>query len=93
MTIEQQIAELLLEAASLGIREEVLDASEKYIDQGMDQLDALEAAYAELTDDDYNVSEYDIADWDAIELGHQTWADYDDEAGTYLEGESDDDDY
>jgi hypothetical protein len=92
MTIEQQIAELLLEAASLGIREEVLDASEKYIDQGMDQLDALEAAYAELTDDDYNVSEYDIADWDAIELGHQTWADYNEETDSVF-SEIDDDDY
>lgn len=51
MTLQHQIEELLEEAAAIGLRREVMDASEKYIDQGLDELAALEAAYAELTDE------------------------------------------
>jgi hypothetical protein len=64
MTQEQLIEELLMEASGLGIRQEVLDASEKYIDQGMTQLDALETAFNELTDEDYVDDDY--SDFDNI---------------------------
>jgi len=50
MTNEQLIEELLIEASMLGIRKEVLNASEKYIDQGMGTLEALEAAFSDLVD-------------------------------------------
>jgi hypothetical protein len=60
MTDEQLIEELLLEADGLGIRQEVLDSSEKYLDQGLDRLEALEMAFNELTDDfDDDNDDYD----------------------------------
>lgn len=55
---EQLIEELLMEAAGLGLRSAVLDASEKYIDQGLTRLEALEQAFSDLTDledDDWEV--------------------------------------
>jgi hypothetical protein len=66
MTDEQLIEELLLEAAGLGIKQEVLDASEKYLDQGLDRLEALEQAFSDLTDDDddYDDIEDDDDYWD-----------------------------
>lgn len=69
MTEEKLIEELLMEASGLGLRNEVLDASEKYIDQGLSRLEALEAAFNELTDDEWNDDEDDdewpddIATW------------------------------
>lgn len=62
MTDEQLIEELLQEASGLGIRQEVLDASEKYLDQGLDRLEALEQAFSDLTDDDW--TEIDGDAWD-----------------------------
>ncbi len=62
MKEEQLIEELLLEAAALGIKDEVLDASEKYLDQGLERLEALEKAYNELTED------WDTDDWETAEL-------------------------
>ena len=65
MTDEQLIEELLLEAAGLGIKQEVLDASEKYLDQGLDRLEALEQAFNDVTDDDdYDDIEDDDDYWD-----------------------------
>jgi hypothetical protein len=68
MTQSQLIEELLLEASGLGIRQEVLNVSEKYLDQGMDQLEALEAAFNELTDDDYvnTFNDDDYTDFDNL---------------------------
>ena len=66
MTQEQLIEELLMEASGLGIRQEVLDASEKYLDQGMNQLDALETAFNELTDDEYSDDDDDYSDFDTL---------------------------
>jgi hypothetical protein len=90
MTVNQQIEELLQEASGLGIRKEVMDASEKYIDQGMDELDALEAAFAELTDidDEYSDESYvsDLLDWP--DLGDE-WEDYDDSASDYFDEDED----
>ncbi len=89
MTQEQLIEELLMEASGLGIRQDVLDASEKYIDQGMDRLDALEAAFSDLTDIDDEFSDmhemYDIYDEDEDD---EDWSTADDE---YFWGEEDED--
>lgn len=63
MTDEQLIEELLLEAAGLGIKQDVLDASEKYLDQGLDQLEALEKAFNEVTTD-WDEDDEDDEDWD-----------------------------
>lgn len=64
MTDEQLIEELLLEAAGLGIRQEVLDASEKYLDRGYDKLEALEKAFNDLTDDDDDYEDDGEDYWD-----------------------------
>lgn len=79
MTEEQLIEELLLEASALGIKDEVLDASEKYLDQGLERLEALEQAYNELTED------WDTDDWDTAEL-------YDDDDLEWDYGDTDNDD-
>ena len=84
MTDEQLIEELLLEASGLGIRQEVLDASEKYLDQGLDRLEALEQAFSDLTDDDddYDDIEDDDDYWDDADFGDDEDFeddDYDDE--------------
>ena len=81
MTEEQLIEELLLEASGLGIKQEVLDASEKYLDQGLDRLEALEQAFSDLTDDDYDDidDEFDEIDddyWDDDDFADDL---YDDE--------------
>lgn len=69
MTDEQLIEELLLEAAGLGIKQEVLDASEKYLDQGYDNLEALEKAFNDLTDDDDDYEDDDEDYWDDADFG------------------------
>lgn len=81
MTDKQLIEELLLEASGLGIRQEVLDASEKYLDQGLDRLEALEQAFSDLTDDNYDDIEDDVEYWDGSEFGDDEDFDelYDDE--------------
>jgi hypothetical protein len=75
MTDEQLIEELLLEASGLGIRQDVLDASEKYIDQGLDRLEALERAFNDLTDDDDYLDSSDI-DWSDED---EDWSDEDED--------------
>ena len=82
MTTEQMIEEILLEADGLGIRQMVLEECEKYMDDGMSRIDAIEAAFSELVEEmesDEDLSDLDAADWDAIELGYETWGDDDDE--------------
>lgn len=81
MTNEQLIEELLMEASALGIRQEVLDESKKFINQGMSKLEALEAAYTELTEeDDVTWSDLDddsdIDDENSEELDWSTFTDY-----------------
>lgn len=86
MTEEQLIEELLLEAGGLGLRQDVLDASEKYIEQGMDRLEALETAFNELTSDfdedgeDADPYLYDLDsedDWNDVD--DEYWENLDDE--------------
>ena len=82
MTTEQMIEEILLEADGLGIRQMVLEECEKYMDDGMSRIDAIEAAFSELVEEmesDEDLGDLDAADWDAIELGYETWGDDDDE--------------
>ena len=83
MTEDQLIEELLLEAGGLGLREDVLDASEKYIEQGMDRLEALETAFNELT------SDFDEEDEDddpyLYDLDSEDDEDWEDEDGEYWE--------
>lgn len=62
MTDGQLIEELLQEAQCLGIRQNVLDAAEKYLDQGLDQLEALESAFSELVDDDWEDDDWEFSD-------------------------------
>jgi hypothetical protein len=67
MTNEQLIEELLMEAESLGLRKQVLDACEKYLDQGMNRLEAIETAFSEITDVqelDEDVFDHDSSDID-----------------------------
>lgn len=75
MTQEKLIEELLTEASALGIRREVIRESHKYEIQGMPLLEALEAAFAELTegmaDDDDEVDELTM--WESLDL--ETWPD------------------
>lgn len=81
MTEQQLIDELLLEAAGLGIKQEVMDASEKYLDQGLDQLEALEKAFNDVTsdwdDDEDEDDDWDDDDYEDIDL--DLWPDDEDE--------------
>lgn len=83
MTEQQLIDELLLEAAGLGIKQEVMDASEKYLDQGLDQLEALEKAFNDVTsdwdDDDYEDEDGDWDDDDYEDIDLDLWPDDEDE--------------
>lgn len=81
MTEEQLIEELLIEASGLGIREEVLNASEKYLDQGLDRLEALEKAFSDLTDDDDDYEDGDEIDddyWDDVDFEDDLYDDEED---------------
>lgn len=98
MTTEQLIEEILLEADGLGIRQMVLEESEKYIDEGVSRLDAIELAFSELVEE-AELNEYDdddIQDWNDVDI--ENWGDDDDDdpdADFYSDDEvyDDDDDY
>jgi len=62
MTNEQLIEEILMESESLGIRNAVIAASKKYIDQGMTRLESMETAFSELSEVDADITEYDECD-------------------------------
>jgi hypothetical protein len=76
MTDEQLIEELLLEAAGLGIKQDVLDSSEKYLDQGLERLEALELAFNDLTDDNDEYLDSSDIDWSDED---DDWSEDDDE--------------
>lgn len=47
MTTEEQIEEILIEAAAYGLRSEVMGWAKKFMNDGYDRIGAYELAYSE----------------------------------------------
>jgi len=47
MTAEEQIEEILMEASALGLRVEILETAQKYLNEGYDRVTSYEMAYQE----------------------------------------------